>query len=236
MIFLPQLSAFSSCLFKGSLPPSTQTNVDLTPIEEKKYITRFPLKNNANGVKNKYSCNINTLPLCTHNKETGPVWPPPLPVGAMNRTLPLIPTHHAALSLAPPSSRHVVGVKAWGCQRETGAEIRDHPPSPPVSITFYPVAAALGISCPRIGAGIVKVMAPSEVRREYLRVSGGQPPFLLSASFLPLCRSSAPDSSRAFVSIRVTGTCGAASTVDTSWIHRCFSLDEAALSAGHCSW
>ncbi|KAF3833829.1 hypothetical protein F7725_025033 [Dissostichus mawsoni] len=33
----------------------------------------------------------------------------------MNRTLSLIPSRHAALSPAPPLSRHVVGVKAWGC-------------------------------------------------------------------------------------------------------------------------
>lgn len=56
-----------------------------------------------------------------HNKGTGAgVAVPPLPVGAMNRTLSLIPSRHAALSPAPPSSRHVVGVKAWGVREKLG--------------------------------------------------------------------------------------------------------------------
>lgn len=49
---------------------------------------------------------------------------PPLPVGAMNRTLSLIPSRHAALSPAPPLSRHVVGVKAWGEERHWGRNPR----------------------------------------------------------------------------------------------------------------
>ncbi|XP_033949803.1 pumilio homolog 1 isoform X4 [Pseudochaenichthys georgianus] len=42
----------------------------------------------------------------------------------MNRTLSLIPSRHAALSPAPPLSRHVVGVKAWGEERHWGRNPR----------------------------------------------------------------------------------------------------------------
>lgn len=68
---------------------------------------------------------------------------PPLLVGAMNRTLSLIPSRHAALQPAPPPSRHVVGVKPWGVG-EKRAEIRDHPPSPPVSIASVSVGIGQG--------------------------------------------------------------------------------------------
>lgn len=66
----------------------------------------------------------------THNKGTGAgAAVPPLPVGAMNRTLSLIPSRHAALSPAPPPSRHVVGVKAWGVREKLG----------PKSATIHPL-------------------------------------------------------------------------------------------------
>lgn len=54
---------------------------------------------------------------------------PPLPVGAMNRTLSLIHSHHAALLPAPPLSRHVVGVKARGVREKLG----------PISATIHPL-------------------------------------------------------------------------------------------------
>ncbi|GLD65861.1 pumilio homolog 1 [Lates japonicus] len=47
----------------------------------------------------------------------------------MNRTLSLIPSRHAALLPAPPSSRHVVGVKAWGVREKLG----------PKSATIHPL-------------------------------------------------------------------------------------------------
>lgn len=63
-------------------------------------------------------------------KGPGPVRPSlPSPVGAMNRTLSLIPSRHAALSPAPPPSRHVVGVKAWGVREKLG----------PKSATIHPL-------------------------------------------------------------------------------------------------
>ncbi|KAK9526901.1 hypothetical protein VZT92_015575 [Zoarces viviparus] len=57
----------------------------------------------------------------------------------------------ACSSVEPPCCRS----ESLGCQRETGAEIRVHPPSPPVSITFSPVAVARDIPYERISAGIV---------------------------------------------------------------------------------
>lgn len=124
----------------------------------------------------------------------------------MNRTLPLIPSRHAALLPAPPPSRHVVGVKAWGVkrERETGAEIRDHPPSPPVSITVSVAAVARVAAYSRPGAGIVAMAALSAVKPRGVFCEAEAS--LSATSFLPLCRSSVPDSSRAFVSIRVPGS------------------------------
>lgn len=80
---------------------------------------------------------------------------PPLLVGAMNRTLSLIPSRHAALPPAPPPSRHVVGVKPWGVREETGAEIRDHPPSPPVSSVSSPGPGGSGEPPLALRLGIV---------------------------------------------------------------------------------
>lgn len=50
-------------------------------------------------------------------------------ISAMNPSLPLGPSRHAALLPAPPSSRHVVGVKAWGVRDKLG----------PKSATIYPL-------------------------------------------------------------------------------------------------
>lgn len=41
-------------------------------------------------------------------------------INAMNPPLPLSPSRHAALLPAPPLSRHVVGVKAWGVGDKLG--------------------------------------------------------------------------------------------------------------------
>ncbi|KAF1381563.1 hypothetical protein PFLUV_G00155280 [Perca fluviatilis] len=112
--------------------------------------------------------------------------------------------------LKPPCCRS----ESLGCQRETGAEIRVHPPSPPVSITSSPVAVAGDIAHSRMSAGIVAMVVRRGAKPEYLVWQKRLPLFLLPASFLPLCRSSAPDSSRAFVSIRVTGICEAANSAD----------------------
>lgn len=54
---------------------------------------------------------------------------PPLLVGAMNRTLSLIPSRHAALLPALPPSRHVVGVKPWGVGEKLGLK----------SVTIHPL-------------------------------------------------------------------------------------------------
>lgn len=118
-------------------------------------------------IKAQYETPHNTDTDYTHvTKHRAGVTLPPLPVGAMNRTLPLIPSRHAALLPAPPSSRHVVGVKARGVKRkrETGAEIHDHPPSPPVSITVSVVALAPGTAYTHTGAGIVVMAALRAVK------------------------------------------------------------------------
>ena len=164
-----------------------------------------------NEVKTKY-----IHPIIQFHITKGPVrYDPPSPPGWRNEPHALSHPFPSCSALAcssvePPCCRS----ESLGCQRETGAEIRVHPPSPPVSITSSPVAVARGIACSRIGAGIVSMAAPRGDKRQYLARQKRLPPFLLPASFLPLCRSSAPDSTRAFVSIRVTGTCGAAGSAD----------------------
>ena len=140
---------------------------------------------------------------------------PPSPLGWRNE--PYSPSHPfpscsaaACSSVEPPCCRS----ESLGCQRETGAKIRDHPPSPPVSITLSPVEFARQISSSCIYVDIVAFWARRGVKPlGFVRLKR-LPPFQLPASFLPLCWSSAPDSSRAFVSIRVTGTCGAAGSAD----------------------
>lgn len=135
---------------------------------------------------------------------------PPSPPGWRNEPHALSPpfpscSAPARSSVEPPCCRS----ESPGCQRETGAKIRDHPPSPPVSTSRWSLAAAHRAVYPFPGAGIVALSA--------LRGGGSglfrrlMPSHLLAASFLPLCRSSAVDSSRAFVSTRVTrdpGGCG----------------------------
>lgn len=106
-----------------------------------------PLTNNVNEVKTKSIINTayNTNRLHTHNKETGT--PQPSPPGWRNEPHALSHPFPSCSALAcssvePPCCRS----ESLGCQRETGAEIRDHPPSPPVSITSSPVAVARGIA------------------------------------------------------------------------------------------
>lgn len=157
----------------------------------------------------------NTNRLHTHITK-GPVrYDPPSPPGWRNEPHALSHPFPSCSALAcssvePPCCRS----ESLGCQRETGAEIRDHPPSPPVSIMYFAVAVSRDVVYPSIGAGIVATAALRGFKRDYFVRLKLLPPFLLPASFLPLCRSSAPDSSRAFVSIRVTGSCGAACSAD----------------------
>lgn len=138
----------------------------------------------------------------------GPVPPPPpSPPGwrnephALSHPFPSC-SAPACSSVEPPCCRS----ESLGCRRQTGAEIRDHPPSPPVSIPRARVSAAPGAVYPRLGAGIVPMAAVKGGVLGVFAEAGAAAS--LSASFLPLCRSSAPDSSRAFVSIRVTVTVG----------------------------
>lgn len=132
----------------------------------------------------------------------------------MNRTLPLIPSRHAALLPAPPPSRHVVGVKAWGVkrERETGAEIRDHPPSPPVSNTVSVVAVAWGTAYLRSGAGIVTMAAQRAVKPGGCFVKLKRP-FLLPPSSrcvgLPLQTALGP-----LLASASRGACAAAGSAD----------------------
>lgn len=107
----------------------------------------------------------------------------------------------ACSSTEPPCCQS----ETLGCRRDIGGEIRDHPPSPPVSIAPFPAATAQGSLNSRAGSllflwRVQKGKDECFMWRELL--------LLVLASFLPLCRSSAPDSSRAFVSIRVTGLAG----------------------------
>lgn len=131
----------------------------------------------------------------------GPLWYGPLPPLWRNEPHARVHPFPACSALAcystePPCCRS----ETLGCQRETGAEIRDHPPSPPVSTVPVSVGIGQGRLNPRIGWIL------SLLRREKGFMWLERLPLVL-ASFLPLCRSSAPDSSQAFVSIRVTGTC-----------------------------
>lgn len=83
----------------------------------------------------------------THNKESGPPsLSPSLPSRwrnephALSHPFPSC-SAPACSSTEPPCCRS----ESLGCQRETGAKIRDHPPSPPVSIAAFPVAAVRGV-------------------------------------------------------------------------------------------
>lgn len=84
------------------------------------------------GRLNRLHIRLTKRPILNEHPHS-PAWPPPPPSlpldGAMNRTLPLIPSRHAALLPAPPLSRHVVGVKAWGVTDKLG----------PKSVTIHPL-------------------------------------------------------------------------------------------------
>lgn len=130
----------------------------------------------------------------------------------MNRPLPLIPSHHAALPPAPPSSRHVVGVKAWGVREKLG----------PKSATIHPLRRSVS---PPLYSRLVKMFV---IRASMRALSPYRPREGVICSIscdwrgcFPFCclpPSSRcvglpyPDSSRAFVSIGVSVVCYVVST------------------------
>lgn len=114
---------------------------------------------------------------------------PPLPVGAMNRTLSLVPSQHAALSPAPPSSRHVVGVKALGIREKLGLKSASILPlrrwvSPP------PRSRQLETSLINASVRVLLLWSPWEGVNGSILCGRGGCFSMLPASFLPLCRSS----------------------------------------------
>lgn len=150
--------------------------------------------------------------LHTHNKETGPVWPslPSRLAQWTARSLSSLPVmqrsclllHRAAMlsEWKPGVSERNWGRNPWPSTLSAG------------EYHLIPGRGSTGNCLFTHLCGIAAMAALRGAKDAYFLRLKRLPIFL--ASFLPLCRSSAPDSSRAFVSIRVTGTCIVARSAD----------------------